>query len=217
MPRKKAEHLKPHDFKPLGGEPLRRSPVSVKLPPELDDYVRAQSNRNQWLIAAVAEKIAPEQPDFWQRQGSSMISSSARLGWCSTTSLLTSAMITKTDLTLEDFWALPEGETAYELVDGLAIPKVSPKYFHSSLQRAIDRLISAWCKDRGRIRPEWAVTLKRNGKDWVPTPDVTYVAYNRLPRSWKRNEACPIPCDLAIEIISPGQTMSAFKERLKAQ
>jgi Uma2 family endonuclease len=55
-------------------------------------------------------------------------------------------MITKTDLTLEDFWALPEGETAYELVDGLAIPKVSPKYFHSSLQRAIDRLISAWCK-----------------------------------------------------------------------
>ena len=120
---------------------------------------------------------------------------------------------TKIDLTLEEFWALPEGETAYELVDGLAIPKVSPKYFHSSLQRAIDRLISAWCKNRGRIRPEWAVTLKRNGKVWVPTPDVTYVSYDRLPRSWKRNEACPIPCDLAIEIISPGQTLNEFEEK----
>ena len=54
-------------------------------------------------------------------------------------------MTTKTELTLEEFWALPEGETAYELVDGQAIPKVSPKYFHSSLQRVFDRLISAWC------------------------------------------------------------------------
>ena len=30
-------------------------------------------------------------------------------------------MITKTDLTLEEFWALPEGKTAYELVDGKAL------------------------------------------------------------------------------------------------
>lgn len=60
MTRKKAEHLKPHDFKPIGDKPLRQVPVSVKLPPELDDYVRSQSNRNQWLIAAVAEKIERE-------------------------------------------------------------------------------------------------------------------------------------------------------------
>lgn len=42
-------------------------------------------------------------------------------------------MTTKTKVTLEEFWVLPEGETAYELVDGRAIPKISPKYFHSSL------------------------------------------------------------------------------------
>ena len=40
---------------------------------------------------------------------------------CFTTPLRTSVMIIKTDLTLEEFWALPEGETAYELVDGRAI------------------------------------------------------------------------------------------------
>lgn len=45
----------------VGEEPLSRSPVSVKLPPELDDYVRSQPNRNQWLIAAIAEKAAKEQ------------------------------------------------------------------------------------------------------------------------------------------------------------
>lgn len=118
-----------------------------------------------------------------------------------------------TKLTLEEFWVLPEGETAYELVGGQAIPKVSPKYFHSSLQRAFDRLISAWCQGKGRIRPEWALTLKRQEVDWVPTPDLTYISYERLPRRWKRNEACPVPPELAIEIISPGQTLKDFEQK----
>ena len=106
-------------------------------------------------------------------------------------------MITSTNLTLEEFWALPEGETAYELVDGIAIAKVSPKYFHSSLQFALCTLINAWCKGKGRVKPEWAVALSRKGRDWIPTPDVTYVSYNRLPKSWKANTACPVPCELA--------------------
>ncbi len=122
-------------------------------------------------------------------------------------------IINLTNLTLEQFWILPEGETAYELVDGQAIPKVSPKYFHSSLQRALLRLFDPWCFNRGRIRPEWAVILKRNSSDWVPTPDLTYVSYERLPKSWKRNEACPVPCDLAIEIISPNQTFKQLADK----
>lgn len=120
---------------------------------------------------------------------------------------------TGTKLTLEQFWALPEGETAYELVNGQALPKVLPKYFHSSLQETLLVLIRAWCKGKGRIKPEWAVALRRNGVDWVPTPDLTYISYERLPRSWRRNEACPVPCDLAIEIISPGQTLKEFEEK----
>ena len=124
-------------------------------------------------------------------------------------------MITKTNLTVEEFWALPEGETAYELVDGTAIAKVSPKYFHSSLQGAVFSLIKAWCKGKGRVKTEWAVALLRKGKDWVPTPDVTYISYNLLPQNWKVNAACPIPCDLAIEIISPGQTMGEFEDKAK--
>ena len=60
MPRKKPDQLKEHDYKPLGDQALRRNPVSVKLPPELDDYVRSQPNRNQWLIAAIANQIREE-------------------------------------------------------------------------------------------------------------------------------------------------------------
>lgn len=124
-------------------------------------------------------------------------------------------LIDKTNVTLEQFWALPEPEEGgyYELVDGQAIQKVSPKFFHSFLQGALYRLIYAWCKGKGRVGPEWAVTLKRNGRDWVPIPDVTYVSYLSLPRSWKRNEACPVPCDLAIEIISPDQTFGQLENK----
>lgn len=121
----------------------------------------------------------------------------------------------KTNLTLEEFWALPPGDTAYELVDGKVIPKVSPKYFHSSLQRSFDHLISAWCIRKGRIRAEWAVSLKRNGRDWVPVPDLTYISYERLPKRWRRNEACPVPPELVIEIISPGQNLKDFEDKAK--
>ncbi len=37
--------------------------------------------------------------------------------------------------------------------------------------------------------------------------------YERLPASWKRNEACPVAPELIIEIISPGQTIKHFAEK----
>ncbi|MEZ2249382.1 Uma2 family endonuclease [Microcoleus sp.] len=120
-----------------------------------------------------------------------------------------------TKLTLEDFLALPDGDVYYELVDGQAVPKMSPKFFHSSLQGALCLLIHGWCKGRGRVLPEWAVLLKRQGKDWAPVPDLTYISYERLPKSWRRNEACPAIPELVIEIISPDQTMKEFEEKAK--
>ena len=58
--RKKAEHLKEHDFKSVGDNPLDKVPVSVRLPVHLAEYVRSQPNRNQWLIAAIAKQVEVE-------------------------------------------------------------------------------------------------------------------------------------------------------------
>ncbi|MGB5962007.1 MAG: Uma2 family endonuclease [Coleofasciculaceae cyanobacterium] len=120
---------------------------------------------------------------------------------------------TGTQLTLEEFLALPDGDIYYEFIDGQAIPKVSPKYFHSTLQTAFIILIRAWCKGKGRVCSEWAVLLKRQGKDLAPIPDITYISYERLPKSWKKNEACPAIPELVIEIISPDQTIKEFEEK----
>jgi Uma2 family endonuclease len=108
------------------------------------------------------------------------------------------------------------------LIEGQAIPKVLPKYFDSALQTALIILLRNWCKDKGRVGSEWAIVLQRHdkatrfprrnvpcqGKDWVPVDE-------GLPASWKRNEACPAPPELIIEIISPNQSVKELEEKGK--
>ena len=123
-------------------------------------------------------------------------------------------MVSFTDkLTVEEFFALPESDRNYELIDGRAIPKMSPKFFHSAVQAALIILLQSWCQNKGRVYPEWSIRLERNGVDWVPIPDVSYTSYNRLSADWILDEACPVAPELAIEIISPGQTFGDLAEK----
>ncbi|MDZ8081539.1 MAG: Uma2 family endonuclease [Nostoc sp. DedQUE01] len=114
----------------------------------------------------------------------------------------------KSQITLEEFLALPEGEgdITCELVDGKLKPKMLPKRYHYKLTGTIYTLLKLCVQNRGEVGIEWAVTLKRRGQDWAPIPDLLYVSYSRLNSDLIEDEACPIPPDLAIEIISPDQT-----------
>ncbi|MCF2150736.1 Uma2 family endonuclease [Desmonostoc muscorum LEGE 12446] len=114
----------------------------------------------------------------------------------------------KSQITLEEFLALPEGEgdITYELVDGELKPKMLPKRYHSRLTGTIYTILKLCVQNRGEVGIEWAITLKRRGRDWAPVPDLLYVSYSRLNTDLIEDEACPIPPDLAIEIISPDQT-----------
>ncbi|MHC5733988.1 Uma2 family endonuclease [Nostoc sp.] len=123
----------------------------------------------------------------------------------------------KNQLTLQEFLNLSpgEGDITYELVDGQAIPKMSPKFFHAKLTRVLLNLIEKSCEGKGEVCPEWAVALTRRGRDWMPIPDILYISYERLPANWDENEACPVPPDLVIEIISPGQTFGQMTAKAK--
>jgi Uma2 family endonuclease len=120
-------------------------------------------------------------------------------------------------LTLQEFLSLPpgEGDITYELVDGQAIPKMSPKKFHSRLTRTLLDLIENWCVGKGEVCIELAVALARRGRDWVPTPDLLYIYSERLPVDWDEDVACSVPPDLVIEIISPGQTFGEMAGKAK--
>lgn len=119
----------------------------------------------------------------------------------------------KNQLTLQEFLALPEGNVTYELVDGEAIAKISPKRFHSKLTGAIFTLLTQWCQNRGEVGIEWVITLTRNGQDWVLVPDLLYISYTRLPSDRILDEACPVAPELAIEIISPEKTFGEMTEK----
>ncbi|MDZ8050577.1 MAG: Uma2 family endonuclease [Aulosira sp. ZfuVER01] len=124
----------------------------------------------------------------------------------------------KTQLTLEGFLALPEGDIIYELIDGEAVPKfksdeMSPKLFHSSITGALFILFSAWAQGKGRVVIEWAIKLTRNQQDWVPVADLTYISYSLLPIDWLQDEACPVAPELVIEIIYPGQSFGEMTEK----
>ena len=120
---------------------------------------------------------------------------------------------TPTQLTLEEFLTLPQGDITYELIDGKAIPKISPKRFHSRLTLALSQLLTSWAQNRGEVGIEWAVILTRNSKPWVPVPDLLYISYNRLPQDDIVDESCPVSPELVIEIISPRQTFGEMTEK----
>ena len=121
--------------------------------------------------------------------------------------------ISSTYLTVQEFFELPERDRPLELVDGQAIPKMSPKSFHSAVQAALITLLQSWGQGKGRVYPEWAIKLKRKQADWVPVPDLTYISFERLGADWMLDEACPIAPELAIEIISPGQSFGDLAEK----
>jgi Uma2 family endonuclease len=121
-------------------------------------------------------------------------------------------------LTLEEFLALPGGDVTYEFVNGAAVPKykddeMSPKFFHSRFQKTLLILLDKCLQNNGRVEVEWGIRLKIENENWVPVPDLTYISYNLLPADWLKDEPCPVPPELVVEIISPGQTFGEMAEK----
>jgi Uma2 family endonuclease len=112
-------------------------------------------------------------------------------------------MISK--LTKAEFWQLADraSDITYELIKGEAIPKMSPKYFHSRVTLRLSRILEDCLGTNGRVGVEWAFDL---AEDSTPVPDLIYVSFKRLPIEWNENLACPVPPNLVVEIISPRQS-----------
>jgi Uma2 family endonuclease len=115
-------------------------------------------------------------------------------------------------ITLEEFLTMPTSQERYELIEGNIVAKMAPQRFHSKTQRALLRYLEEWGESRGEVGIEWSVILQRRGKDWVPIPDLLFVSQERLPENLG-DEPCPVPPDLAIEIISPSQTFGDMAEK----
>ena len=114
-------------------------------------------------------------------------------------------------LTKAEFWAIADAaDITYELIDGVAVAKMSPKYFHARATGKLYVILTDWAVNYGRVEIEWAIDLTET---YSPVPDLSYVSFDRLPLSWEENAACPVAPELVIEIISPGQTFGQMIQK----
>jgi Uma2 family endonuclease len=116
-------------------------------------------------------------------------------------------------LTLEQFLQLPEEEPSLEFADGVVTQKVSPKGRHATLQgELIKQLDQAGLPGKlARAFPELRVTF--GGASYVP--DVSVFRRRRIPVDADGRIADDFwePPDIAIEIVSPEQSVNALVRR----
>lgn len=93
-----------------------------------------------------------------------------------------------------------------ELIDGLEVPKMSPRTRHSLLQGALGAMLREWARGRGYVGPEWRFRVSGEpGRENSYVPDIAYVSSERLgPLTGLDAEEPPFAPDLAVEVDSPG-------------
>ena len=116
-------------------------------------------------------------------------------------------------LTLDEFLALPEEKPALEYVDGEVVQKVSPQTWHSALQAEWTVGLRAIARP-GRLAhvfPEHRSTY--GGRSTVP--DVAVYRWGRIPRDARGRlvNQVRIPPDIAIEIVSPDQSLTVLAQK----
>lgn len=121
--------------------------------------------------------------------------------------------IAATRLTLEEFCQLPEEEPPLDFVDGVVTQKGSPKGRHGVLQGELVELLnqSARPDKVARAIPELHATF--GGASVVP--DISVYRWQRIPvdATGQVGDDFLEPPDIAIEIASPEQSVTALVRR----
>ena len=111
-------------------------------------------------------------------------------------------------ITLEEF--LTNDYESYEYVKGELVPMSTPTMVHGEISANIVILLGNYVRQNRLGRIYTAETTFQIGKSGRK-PDVAFVSLERLPEN--RNQASPIPPDLAIEVVSPSDKVYDVKEK----
>ena len=122
----------------------------------------------------------------------------------------------RTGLTFEEFLRLPEEKPALEYFYGAVTRKMSPKGPHAMLQPMLAVMVFSYGQRTGlarvmtELRTNWAGVASL-------VPDIAVYLVERIPTKPNGEVADDffVPPDVAIEIMSPGQSMRAMRERAR--
>src|SRR5688572_14477218 len=121
-------------------------------------------------------------------------------------------------LTAEQFAALPDPADGarQELVRGVVVAMPPPRFRHGKLQFHVAKVLDRFVEPRGlgQVVTETGVVTARD-PDSVRAPDVSYWSVGRVPLDAEPDvypEAAP---DLCVEILSPGVSRRATRDKLR--
>ena len=113
-----------------------------------------------------------------------------------------------TKMTLEEF--LESDLEGYEYIKGELIPMAPTSVEHGYISVNLSSLLHLYVRENqlGRVLSETGFRVGER----VLIPDIAIISTDRLPDD--QNKACPVPPDLAIEVVSP--TDSSYRVEEKA-
>jgi Uma2 family endonuclease len=116
--------------------------------------------------------------------------------------------------TVVDLEALPDDGNRYELDRGMLITMPPPKREHGLIVNQIAYLVTGHVEanDLGEVAAEIGYQLEQN-PDTVRAPEVSFTATARLKIISGEYEQTPP--DLAVEVASPGNTVSDMNEKIE--
>jgi Uma2 family endonuclease len=113
----------------------------------------------------------------------------------------------------------PETKPETEWVRGRALQKVSPTYWHASVQAKMARALMNWAEEheRGRVGTEWRFRVTPTGERTRPlVPDVAFLSYVDLPKS-AREEEVDVPKrapSFVVEVRSPDDRSADVRDKI---
>jgi Uma2 family endonuclease len=112
--------------------------------------------------------------------------------------------------------ALDETKPYVEVLDGERLAPVSPYFVHGELAVELAVQVRRWANGRGAVGAEVRFYFHRVDATWSSLlPDVSYMSFERLPRSLDDEFQRPrIAPDIAIEILSPDDRPSRVKRKV---
>ena len=124
-------------------------------------------------------------------------------------------MVTTRFYTAEDLWLMP-ADAPYELRRGELI-EVPPSGLEASVVAAwIGRRIGNHVEERdlGLVSGADGGYILFPSGDTVVAPDVGFVRWARLPGRERPKKHCPVPPDLAVEVMSPSDSRRDVADKL---
>jgi Uma2 family endonuclease len=118
-------------------------------------------------------------------------------------------------LTAEEFMAADLGEGRFELIRGEIVEMPPPMPEHGRVQLNVAFLLESFARQSGFgfCMTECPVLAERN-PDTVRGADITFYSHARWPRAQVANKLPPVPPDLAVEVVSPGNRIAQIIKKV---